>query len=426
MTFTKRMLLTLSAFIVLVVGSFSFMSAGALSSPSFDSNPFFVNMPQLPDGYFDGDILYDTTTYGISLNFGGLTSEESGTIHSEGLDRYTFSFPSTTITDNYIDFEGYLESPYISGTTTNGSSYDTFAGSISGSGNNDEIYFNGSGDVELVQSGGTGTISQTANGDDSYSGSTSYSGGVSGNIQASKDTLDHKRFRCFSCVFGASNYSEYRYFVIDARNKIYSTFNSDSSVLTIHADGGYPSYVIRFNLNGTVLGSATIPSYFGWSAPNGIWISDSFPPLPLGSSAKFRDAVFGKEALLFSYLHSLESDLNQIHTDIGSLQTAMQSSISNQTTAFQNMDAASGFDPTAVENMLNYGSLVSNYHAPSTDDIFSLSGGSYTDGMGWWRDRLNELLYFSGSPVLPMTIFTLTLGLAVLVIGRRVSGGGSA
>lgn len=451
MTFIKRMFLTLSAFIVLVVGSFSFMSAGALAAPSFDSKPFFVNMPQLPDGYFDGDLLANGDNYQVSLDFGNLSSSNSSyataqgdasyTSHSEGLDKYSISF-HTGPSEYYGEWSwdnGSLRDP-------NNNIWSPYNASNRQTNPNGEFdFYGGSNDS-------SGTISQTANGDESItgfgddysvSGSSDYSGTVSGSLTSSKDTTQHYRFRTWSVV-GSYSPVEYFYYVCDARNTIRAVIDSStsSSVTTyryrIYTTGGYPFFRLRFNLDGTFLsmdsGSSLVVQFRSPTSTvtRGIWFSDNAPtisefPSDFDSSGiYFCDAVFGKEALLFSYLHQLDSDLNQIHTDIGSLQTSMQSAISNQTTAFQNMDAASGFDPTSVSNMLEYGSLEATMQAPSTDDLFSLSGGTFTDGMGFWRDRMNEVLYFSGSPVLPMTIFVMTLGLAVLVIGRRVSGGGTA
>lgn len=436
MTFCKRFSIDLLAFAVMLLGIFSFsIPSSALAAPSVDVQPFFLSMPQLPDGYFDGDILSNGDNYQISLDFSNLasssttSSSESGTLHSEGLDRYTITVPSSTLDVNGSgswDFDGgyYYYSPVGNGDA------DIIPGSSQPYGSLN------SGSLTVDVPSSSISVQQSADGDESYtgssssSGSTDYSGTVSGNITSSKDTSDHHRYRCFSSVFNNFGNPRYIWYVIDARNTIYSRFVNDgyNEYLVVYSVGGYPSARLLFGLNGSFF--STSSSFPSWLGLYPYWLSNEFPfPSNLPSSIPngyFCDAVFGKETLLFSYLNQLHSDLNTIHSDIQSLQTSMQSAISNQTTQFMNVDSPGNFDPTDVENMLNYGTLESDFHAPSTDQIFSVSGGTFADGMTWWRDRMNETLFFSGSPITGLVTFTLTLGLAVLVIGRRVSGGGTA
>lgn len=425
MTFCKRVSHALLAFTVMSLGVFSFsLSSFALAAPSFNPNPFFVNMPMLPDGYFDGDILASDSGYSLSLDFSNLSSSYSEQTQAQGMERYTFTFPSTTITDNYISFEGSEEYHYFG--------YSNGTGWVGGSGNDDEINFNGTADVELVQSGGTGTISQTASPREDTSGSSDYSGTVSGSISPTDNNKSqHRRYRSFSCVYRRSSTVFYSYFVIDARNTLYSVIDK-GNYNTCYLDFGsssYPSFLVIFNADGSVYSRSTLSnSYYSFVFDElGIYLSPNFPPpVSWHSSVKSTDCVFGKESLLFSYLHQLDSDLNTIHNDLTSLQSSISNSINNQTNTLVNTNTAGNFDPASVSNMLNYGSLESNFHAPSTDQIFSTSGGTFADGMTWWRDRMNETLFYSGSPITGLATFTLTLGLAALVIGRRVSGGGTA
>lgn len=435
MTFCKRVSHILLAFAVMSLGVFSFsLPSSALAAPSFNSEPFFVNMPQLPDGYFDGDILASDSGYTLSLDFSNLSSSNSSyataegdvslTSESQGMDRWSITIPPT--------FENYS----FTGSYSGQSSFDSNGVEYSGG----DFSFTGG-----TQSGTSSTASavQTADGDEyitgygdnySISGSSDYSGSVSGSITSSSDNTDHKRFRSFSFVRSLvtpSGYTTNRYYwvVSDARNSINFYFGDNStygSSFTLAFSGGFPSFYIGFDFNGSV--TERVFNRNISQAVSAVWLSNECPrPSSFGSSTPvFRDAVFGKESLLFSYLHSLESDLTTIHSDLVSLQSSISNSINNQTDTLVNTNTAGNFDPSSVSNMLNYGSLESNFHAPSTDQIFSTSGGTFADGMTWWRDRMNETLFYSGSPITGLATFTLTLGLAALVIGRRVSGGGTA
>lgn len=439
MTFCKRVSHILLAFAVMSLGVFSFsLPSSALASPSVDVSPFFFSMPMLPDGYFDGDILASDSGYSISLDFSNLSSSGSSyataegdvslTSESQGMDRWTITIPPS--------FENYS----FTGSYSGQSSYDSNGVEYSGG----DFSFTGG-----TQSGTSSTASavQTADGDEyitgygdnySISGSSDFSGTVSGSITSNSDNTDHKRYRCFSVAWQ----NVLTYFVFDARNVISASIigDSDPFYYRVLSSGNYPSFRIRFNLNGSVSQASVIPASYSvpFRTPQGtpgnsswgLWLSPSAPipssvSVPAGFTI-FREAVFGKESLLFSYLHSLESDLTTIHSDLVSLQSSISNSINNQTNTLVNTNTAGNFDPSSVSNMLNYGSLESNFHAPSTDQIFSTSGGTFADGMTWWRDRMNETLFYSGSPITGLATFTLTLGLAALVIGRRVSGGGTA
>lgn len=442
MSFLKRAIATLSLFSVFVMGSFSFLPrAIALSSPSFNYEPFYVAMPQLPDGYFDGDILATDSGYSLSLDFSNLSSDYSGSSSSSGSAQsqgnvsefITFPIYNTRTNDSWTWSDGSVYNDEFDSWDVPGANASNGSGGMpSGTGENPTGQITGS---SVSSPSGGGEIS--GYGDDyiynesgSESGSSDYSGTVSGTITANGDNSQHYRFRTFSCIESYNNSITYFWFIVDARCQISSCFGSSSSGrynLTVSRSRDYFSHVFYFSPSGAVINHITFTS-LTFATP--VWISAGFPPPSdapfIRQSDLFRDAVFGKDTLLFSYLHQLDSDLNTIHNDLTSLNSSITNSINNQTNTMMNADAASGFDPTSVSNMLEYGSLESNYHAPSTDQIFSVSGGSFTDGMGFWRDRMNELLYFSNSPALSMTIFSLTLGLAVLVIGRRVSGGGSA
>lgn len=434
MTFCKRVSHILLAFAVMSLGVFSFsLPSSALAAPSFNSEPFFVNMPQLPDGYFDGDILASDSGYTLSLDFSNLSSSDSSyataegdvslTSESQGMDRWTITIPPT--------FENYS----FTGSYSGQSSYDSNGVEYSGG----DFSFTGG-----TQSGTSSTASavQTADGDEyitgygdnySISGSSDFSGTVSGSISSNSDNTDHKRFRCFSSVLRVSSNIRVLWYIIDARNTISSSlYQANYNTLRVTVYGGFPAFRFSFDSSGNFISSSSSSLAFNFSFTNsyddsGVWFSPLFPPPSItDDSFKLRDCVFGKESLLFSYLHTLESDLTTIHSDLVSLQSSISNSINNQTNTLVNTNTAGNFDPTSVSNMLNYGSLESNFHAPSTAQIFSTSGGTFADGMTWWRDRMNETLFYSGSPITGLATFTLTLGLAALVIGRRVSGGGTA
>lgn len=424
MTFCKRVSHALLSFTVMSLGVFSFsLPSFALAAPSFNPNPFFVNMPMLPDGYFDGDILASDSGYSLSLDFSNLSSSYSEQTQAQGMERYTISFPSYTVGTTW-DWDG-------------GSIYDDYTGDYLMPGHygpNDRPPTIGPyGEINgSLTPSGTGTISQTASPREDTSGSSDYSGTVSGSISPTDNNKSqHRRYRAFSTVHGSGDNVFYTYFVIDARNTIYCILDRSSSNVCYLDFGStdFPSFFIRFYADGTYLTRGTISnSYYSFNFDNsGIYLSPGFPPpYNWAPNVKSRDCVFGKESLLFSYLHQLDSDLNTIHNDLTSLQSSISNSINNQTNTLVNTNTAGNFDPTSVSNMLNYGSLESNFHAPSTDQIFSTSGGTFADGMSWWRDRMNETLFYSGSPITGLATFTLTLGLAALVIGRRVSGGGTA
>lgn len=400
--------------------SISFPSSN-LNFSFFDYSPFYF--PEMPHGYFDGNINVVDGSYSLDLsNVTGTTSNSGDTTTFE---HYTFTVPQV-VSDfdmvhqsQYTTYDGTITSPSytVSGQTTN--------------------------TVHYVE---TGTLD--INGSAPVLYTPAYN--------------ENSRFRCWSCVMDSS----FVWFVSDTRNKI------TGSIVSVTSDevswkyefsdpnGGntlYPVWGIVFSPMGEVIqvlspqtvsnknvfiltcsiGSLEQDSESGkWSVDplyHGLWFSQDSPPvqnisyLNVGDNKKYlANPVFGDFAFQLNFLDSINDNLIGLRSDLASLQSAMTSSISNQTSTFQNMDAASGFDPTDVQNMLDYGSLESNYHAPSTDQLFSVSGGTYTDGMAFWRDRMNELLYYSGSPILGLTTFVMTLGLAALVIGRRISGGGTA
>lgn len=390
--------------------SFSYSFSRPIAGKSYfvEFSPFYF--PELPYGYFDGHI----NSIDGSFNLDYPSSSISGSINHNGFDTYSLTLPNT-----------------------------------SGSG---EFNFNdttGIGSGSFNTSSGSGTISQTAVSTDT----------ITLNVQDVPITYtptynEISRFRSWAVVSGSS----YCYFVCDSRNTISGSLESvtgDKGKLRFSAVGSdgvhYPFFCIEFAFDGTKLqtlqalpngftvdfkgGSLVQDSDTGiWSCDplyHGFWLSDGCPPVVLSSLSDetykwLSNPVFGDDAFILNFLNAINENISGLRSDLTSLQSAMQSSISGQTSDFQNMDAPSNFDPTDVNNMLQYGTLESDFHAPSTDDIFSVDSGTFTDGMGFWRDRMNELLFFSGSPALPMTIFSLTLGLAVLIIGRRVSGGGAA
>lgn len=391
--------------------------------PSFLSySPFYF--PEMPHGYFDGNINVVDGSYNIDFPS---NSSLTGSISSQGMDRYTWTL------DNDIYFYGDNVQGQFEGWIDNGS----------------------------IQGSGTpgGVISQTAAANRNISLSLSDLDSV---VNYSPAYNENSRFRCWSCVIDSS----YVWFVSDTRNKITGSYVSKSSdevtfkYVFSDPQGGntlYPVWAIVFSPLGEVIqvlspssssnsNTYTLSFSIGtleqdsetskWSVDplyHGVWFSNDSPPvqgltsLSVAENKKIlANPVFGESAFQLSFLDSINSTLDSMKGTLEQIAPSINQGISNQTSQIQNMDAASNFDPTDVQNMLQYGSLESSFNAPSTDDLFSLSGGSFTDGMGFWRDRMNELLYYSGSPVLPMTIFSLTLGLAVLIIGRRVSGGGTA
>ena len=90
MTFFKRCLASLAAFIVCCVGSLSVMPSASAKSLS---DPMVFTFSQFPVGYWDADIIRSEGSESISLNFNNLSSSSSGEIESAGMDRYTISFP---------------------------------------------------------------------------------------------------------------------------------------------------------------------------------------------------------------------------------------------------------------------------------------------------------------------------------------------
>lgn len=401
--------------------SYSFLSPYSHSPLFFDFSPFYF--PELPHGYFDGSINVVDGQYTIDL--GSVTGTTSNTGDTTTFEHYQFNFPSVS-----SDFDMVHQSAY----TTYDGTISTPSQTVTGQTTN-AVHYVESGSVDI-------------NGSAPVSYHSSFN--------------ENSRFRCWSCVMDSS----YVWFVSDTRNKI------TGSIVSVTSDevtwkyefadpqGGntiYPIWAVVFSPMGEVIqvlspttasnkNVYTLSCSIGtleqdqdtgiWSCDplyHGFWFSDDAPPvqgitsLQVAENKKvLANPVFGEGAFSLNFLNAINENISGLRSDLVSLQSAITGSISNQTSAFHNMDAPSNFDPTDVTNMLEYGSLESDFQAPSTDDIFSISSGTFTDGMGFWRDRMNELLFFSGSPALPMTIFSLTLGLAVLIIGRRVSGGGAA
>lgn len=400
----------------------------SVPAPSFwDFSPFYF--PELPYGEFDGNINVVDGQYNVDL--GSLTGTTSNSGDTTTLEHYSFVVPYYNITANSsssdFDFNdttgiGHVQnSDYLSGNyTVTGQTTNT-------------VHYVESGSIDI---NGSAPVSYTP----SFNENT--------------------RFRSWSLVSDAS----YIWFISDTRNKITGKVKSVSGdtitlqyVMSANNNVVYPTWCIVFdpmgnciqvvsplvaNLSNTYEVDCTIGTLEQdqdtgvWSCDplyHGFWLSQDSPSLQdiskivVSENKKYlANPVFGEEAFTLNFLNAINENITGLRSDLTSLQSAMQSSISNQTSTFQNMDAPSNFDPTDVNNMLEYGSLESDFHAPSTDDIFSVDSGTFADGMGFWRDRMNELLFFSESPALAMTVLSLTLGLAVLIIGRRFSGGGAA
>lgn len=381
------------------------------SSPLFfDFSPFFF--PELPHGYFDGNINVLDGSY--NLNFP--SSSIDGTVTPNGNSHYSYFLPD-------IDINGATD-------------LSTGNGSYSFS------YLN------------TGQITQTANPSQTIKLSTSEFDSV---VTYKPSYKEDSRFRCWSAVVDSS----YLWFVSDTRNKItgsmVSATDSEVNFQYVFKDNDttnilYPVFAIVFSPFGEVvqtlsptagangntlsfscsIGDLTQDDQSGfWSVDplyHGYWFSQDSPPMQGIGGLKVADnkkvlanPVFGESAFQLNFLDSINSELQDVNSNLKSLQQSFSSDISNQTNAIQNMTAEPAVQPDTKQTM-EYFAQSSVFNAPSTDDIFSsdISTGHYWEGVTWWSSKFNDII-ISNDVIVAFTTAMLTLGLAVLIIGRRFS-----
>lgn len=446
------------------------------SSPKFfDYSPFYF--PELPYGVFDGNYIAGFNgTQSLSLNFDNLTGTSTGSFsYSEsGSGSGTYSGSSTssggTISGGTYTGSGSLTIP--SGTylgdysgdnfNTGGSANDTSEGQIyMPNGSSASLPISTSGSFSGSVSGSSGSesgsltiTSLSESGSGSVNIGDTYSGNVTGSFSYNPSYSDLARFRTWAVVSGTA----YVYFISDVRNRITASLESvsDSGAKVRYlckGDDGvfYPCYCVTFNYFGEKVASLSqLPNGFTvdfapgtlshdeesgkWSVDplyHGVWFSDQSPSLNLSSLADtenlkwLANPVFGESAFVLNFLDSINSTLVTINDNLVSLTAAMQQSISNQTSAFQNMDAQPSPQPD-TSNMMQYFADSSVFEAPDASGMFDngLNDAPYWSGVTWWKDRFQEL-FVGNLPVqqvmIAFTTATLTLGLAVMIIGRRFS-----
>lgn len=454
----RKFKVVFSSFLALFLCMASSLCSFAATPVTGWDTPVYFDFEPLPVGFFDGDMTSDSQS--LSINFNNLSDSESGSYSgshsdsgsasSQGNIDYSVSFPiyNTRTNDSWS---------WSDGSFYNEDSLDYYLPSGIPSGDFDEYWDALSENPHGVITGssvstpnGGGSISGygddyslTSSGSDSgsFSSSHDYSGTVTGSIAELWNT--DKRWYSWWVVIGAG----YVWFCTDARNTVncYVTkSNDDTFAFTCSIDGGHRAFAVVCGSDGKVsrtvdngpgsdgsLSRMTFASNIyskesrqsSQSISWGFSQSDNSPGLKgfgsLTSGKTFlRTSIFGKDSLEFL-------NWQQLHSEISSLQSSISSSISSQTNTLVNTNTPGNFDQTSMGNTDSMLSLQDSLAAPSTDTIFS-SGNTFTDGMGFWRDRMNELLFPSNSPITALTIFSLTLGLAVLIIGRRVNGGGTA
>lgn len=435
-----------------------------------DYSPFYF--PELPYGVFDGNYIAGFNgTQSLSLNFDNLTGTSTGSFsYSEsGSGSGTYSGSSSsyggTISGGTYTGSGSLTVP-------SGQYGWYFGDNYSRVNNNDtsqgELYFDG-GQLGTVSTSGTftGSVSGSSGSEsgsltitslsESGSGSVNigdtYSGNVTGSFSYNPSFSDLARFRTWAVVSGTA----YVYFISDVRNRITASLESvsDSGAKVRYlckGDDGvfYPCYCVTFNYFGEKVASLSqLPNGITvdfapgslsqdeesgkWSVDplyHGVWFSDQSPSLnlsPLTDTENLKwlaNPVFGESAFVLNFLDSINSTLVTINDNLVSLTASMQQSISNQTSAFQNMDAQAQPQPSSDE-LMDYFADSSVFDAPNTDSVFTgdaehiFSTGHIYEGVSWWTSKFNELV--NDNAILVSYITTmLTIGLAVLIIGRKV------
>lgn len=398
--------------------AYSFVTPKQTIPKYWDYVPFYF--PEMPHGYFDGNINVVDGTYNIDFPS---NASVSGQITQTGNDHYQYTLPD-------LDFGG--------GQDIDPSS--TGAGNFSGS-----IY-------TPVGGYGYGDITQTAYANRLISLSLS---NLDSTVTYTPAYNEDARFRCWSCVMDSS----YVWFVSDTRNKI------TGSIVSVTSDevtwkyefadpqGGntiYPTWAIVFSPMGEVIqvlsptnvsnkNTYTLSCSIGtleqdqdngiWSCDplyHGLWFSNDSPPvanithLQVAENRKYlANPVFGESAFQLEFLDSINRGIADINTNIQSLQSAMQSSISGQTSAFQNMDAPSAEQPDTTD-MMTYFESASVFDAPDTSSMFSgdIKTGHAWQGVTWWSSKFNDIIV-ANQTIVGFTTAMLTLGLAVLILGRR-------
>lgn len=431
MTITKRIFSFFCAFALCAVLSLGSLSFASTPSTTIDS-PVYFDFNPLPVGFFDGDMTSDTQS--ITLNFNNLSDNESGGYYSNN------DFDATI--PQHITWTDNLNTLFISGSFYDenmdsfiipGSYYNTSGGAP----NIDLASPRFASEGDFVTDGYTVSIDGSVNG--VTHSSHDYSGTVTGSVAEEWDT--DKRWYSWWVAIGVG----YVWFCTDARNTVNSyvtKVNDDQFTYNTYIDGGHRAFCVICGLNGSVsrtvdngpgtdgsLGRMSFASTLNskelrvsQGSSNNNWgfaQSDYSPGLKgFGSLTPgktfLRTVLFGKDSLEFLMWQ-------QNHSDLVSLQQSIANNISSQTSAIQNMDAPSATQPD-TSDLVDYFGKASVYDAPSTDSVFQsqISSSRYWSGVTWWTQRFNDLIV-ANDIILAFTTAMLTLGLAVLVIGRRVS-----
>lgn len=447
----------------------------------FNFQPFYF--PQLPYGVFDGNVTVQDGH--MELDLGTVTSNSNGSItySNSGTASGTYSGSSAggTLSGTYsgsgsesgtnqsggsvyYNSGQLVSSPiFMSGDSYVYSIGPNYSDSLGNSANT-TIHFdtssvgsyhgtiNESGKITLNSSSGSesGTVSIDSiseSGSGSSSSSTQYKGKA--NLLYVPDRKETCRFRTFGMTAGAG----YIYFTSDVRNKITASIESVSSsgcVVRVLSKGDddiyYPAFCNSISPYGHNVKSlaqmangftvnvefATLEEEDDHLKPSldyyGMWFGDQFPTVSnLDSLPNDEDIlvwanpIFGETATLVSFLDSLNSELKKVNSNLESLNQTVQSSISNQTNTLLN-DVSDPADQPSTQEMMDYFGASSAFDAPDTSAMFSgdIKNGHYWDGVTWWSSKFNDIIV-SNDTIVAFTTAMLTLGLAVLIIGRRFS-----
>lgn len=414
----------------------------------FDFMPFYF--PELPHGEFDGNINSLDGSYNIS--FPDDYTALNGRINQTGNDAYSINLNNSNSGSGSFTYS--LPSGEVG--WYSGDNYTRVKDNDTSEG---EIYFNnnvtGSGSYSTSSSNSSsGTISQTA-----YANRllefdlTDFESIVSYKPNYSETS----RFRSWSCIMDSS----YCWFISDTRNVITGSIDSVTSDEVTWSytfkdpEGGntlYPVWAVVFDPIGNVIQSLTPSSSANsnkytltcsigslsqdedsgiWSVDplyHGMWFSQDSPPVQGVNSLKVADnkkylanPVFGEAAFTLNFLDSIFSELKKVNSNLESLNQTVQSSISNQTNTLLN-DVSDPAEQPSTQEMMDYFGASSAFDAPDTSAMFSgdIKNGHYWDGVTWWSSKFNDIIV-SNETIVAFTTAMLTLGLAVLIIGRRFS-----
>lgn len=398
--------------------SWSFFSPSVVSSIPryFDFMPFYF--PELPHGYFDGNLNVVDGSYNIDFPS---NASISGQINQTGNDHYTWDWDTGSL--------------YWYGDTVQGQHEGWISPNYQG------------------QTSPSGDITQTAYANRLLSLSLSDLDSV---VTYQPSYNENSRFRCWSVVIDSS----YVWFISDTRNKITGSYVSKTSdeitfkyVFSEPEPNNtiYPTWAIVFSPLGEVvqilspssaansntytcscsIGTLELDSDSGkWSVDplyHGFWFSQDSPPmqgitsLSVAENKKvLANPVFGESAFQLSFLDSINTGISQINSNLLSLQQSISNDISGQTSSILGATASPATQPDTSE-MSDYFMQNSVFNAPNTDDVFSgsVTSAPMWSGVTWWSTKFNELIV-ANNTIVAFTTAMLTLGLAVFIIGRRV------